>query len=58
VQAIAKTGWRLGSERTTVPLRWLAEQLAMGSAMNVSRLTARGTSHRCKNILLTRMALR
>jgi hypothetical protein len=26
--------------QTTVPLRWLAEQLVMGSAVNVSRLTA------------------
>jgi putative transposase len=25
---------------TTVPLRWLAKELAMGTAMNVSRLTA------------------
>jgi putative transposase len=27
--------------QTTVPLRWLAEQLVMGNAVNVSRLTAR-----------------
>jgi hypothetical protein len=27
--------------QTTVPPRWLAEQLVMGSAVKVSRLTAR-----------------
>ena len=32
-------------EKTTVPLKWLAEELAMGSAMNVSRLTARRCGH-------------
>ncbi len=28
-------------QTTTVPLTWLAKQLTMGSAMNVSRLTRR-----------------
>jgi hypothetical protein len=27
--------------QTAVPLKWLAEQLFMGSAVNVSRLTAK-----------------
>ena len=40
-QVMCRGDRRAVRRQTTVRLRWLAEQLVMGSAVNVSRLTAR-----------------